>query len=639
MRRLVHRPLAVACLAYVAALIAVAVIAPIVMPSVIGEHAGDLLASRQGPGMHHLLGTDALGRDVLARLLVGSRVTVVGVAYALVVVLLLGVPMGVAAGFIGGWLDRIVGWLADLTFSVPAIIVILVVLAVYPQSMLAAMITLGVLAAPGLMRVVRSATLPIRKELYIDAAQVSGLSRPYIIARHVLPRVSGAIIVQISLLSAVALLVQTGLSFLNLIVAPPAPSWGGMVADGVTSLVLQPWLIWPPGVAIAVTVVAFGLLGDQVRDASAEGWAAGHRRRRKRAAVTSVAPRAGGRKNSAAALSAPRQDVSALLSVAHLSAALPSPAGSVGVLEDVTFDIGVGEIVGLVGESGCGKTMTAMAILGLLPAGGHVTGGSIWFDGQDLAAGTERELRQVRGKQIALISQDPMVSLNPVFRVGWQLAEALRYHRGLSRRAARAEAVELLRKVRLPQPEVVARQYPHELSGGMAQRVSIARALTGEPRLLIADEPTTALDVTVQEEILDLLRELQRERRMGMLFVTHDWGVVADICDRAVVMYAGEVVERAPLVPIFHEPLHPYTKALLSSNPHYLSGGQDLPTIPGTVPAAGAWPGGCRFHPRCGYATVECRTEPVRIELPSPGRETRCIHYDELIPTRSSERS
>jgi peptide/nickel transport system permease protein len=624
LRRLLRRPLALACLAYLAVLVAVAIVAPIALPSVAGEHAGDLLAARQNPSWHHLLGTDALGRDVLARLLVGSRVTMLGVADALIVVLALGVPLGLAAGFLGGWLDRVVGWLADLTFSIPAIIVILIVLAVHPQSMLAAMVTLGVLAAPGLMRVVRSATLPVRKELYIDAAQVSGLSLPYIIGRHVLPRISGAIIIQTSLLSAVALLVQTGLAFLNLIVAAPAPSWGGMVADGVTSLVLQPWLIWPAGMAIAITVVAFGLLGDVVRDATTEGWAPPRRPRQRHgagAARDDVRP--------------PEPETSdSLISIEHLGVALPSSGGPIGVLEDVSFDIGIGEIVGLVGESGCGKTMTAMAILGLLPAGGNVTAGQILFADRDLAALSERELRLLRGREIALVSQDPMVSLNPALRVGWQIAESLRCHRGLSRGDARAQAVELLRRVRLPDPEVVARRYPHELSGGMAQRVSIARALAGEPRLLIADEPTTALDVTVQAEILSLLRELQRERKMAILLVTHDWGVVADICDRAVVMYAGEVVERASLVPIFQEPLHPYTKALLSSNPHHFSDAQALPTIPGTVPAMGAWPDGCRFHPRCPYATPECGERKIPLERPAPARETRCIHYDQLGPVQ-----
>jgi peptide/nickel transport system permease protein len=223
-----------------------------------------------------------------------------------------------------------------------------------------------------------------------------------------------------------------------------------------------------------------------------------------------------------------------------------------------------------------------------------------------------------------------MLSLNPAFRVGWQLALIVRTHHRVSRQAANARAIELLRDAQLAEPEGVARRYPHELSGGMAQRVAIARALAGEPELLIADEPTTGLDVTIQAEILDLLRELQREREMAILLVTHDWGVVADLCDRAVVMYAGQIVEQATIAQVFDQPLHPYTEALLAANPQHAIDGEPLPIIPGQVPKPGAWPHGCHFHPRCAYATASCRGARVAIEQPRPGRQTRCLHHDRL---------
>jgi peptide/nickel transport system permease protein len=564
----------------------------------------------------------------LNRLLVGSRVTMVGVAEALIVVLLLGVPLGLMAGFFGGRTDHLVSWLADMTFSMPSIIVILVVLSVFPQSMLAAMVTFGVLAAPGLMRVVRSATLPVKEELYIAAARVSGLSRPYIIGRQVLPRIAGVVIVQASFLAAVALVVQTGLAYLGLLVAPPAPSWGGMVADGVGAMVLQPWLIWPPGMLIAITILAFGLLGDSVRDATTEGWSAPGRRKNRVATAYRSEPAA------ADAALAPSEGV--LLSVQGLGVSFTSPAGeNTKVVENVSFDIRAGETVGMVGESGCGKTVTAMALLGLLPGTGGIDTGRILFEGRDLAALPEQQLRRIRGKEIALISQEPMISLNPAFRVGWQLAELVRCHHDLSPKAARARVLELLERVHLPDPEAVARRYPHELSGGMAQRVAIARALAGEPRLLLADEPTTALDVTVQAEILDLLRELQRERQMAILLITHDWGVVADICERAVVMYAGQVVERAGVVQMFRAPLHPYTEALLASNPNSAEEVETLPSIPGGVPQPGHWPQGCHFNPRCGYATDACRGRSIPLERPAANRETRCIHYEHLLGTHA----
>jgi len=615
--RLLRKPLAAICIAYLAAIVGIAIVAPIAMPGVSTEQAGDLTAVHQGPSFEHLLGTDALGRDVLDRLLVGTRVTVLGVGEALVVVLVLGVPLGLAAGYLGGKLDQGVTWLTDLTFSLPAIIIILAVLAVFPGSLLAGMVTLGVIAAPGVARVVRSATLPVREELYIAAARVSGLSRPYIISRHVYPRITGTVIVQAALFAAGALLAQAGLAFLGLVTPPPAPSWGGMILDGVNSIQTQPWLIWPPGIAIGLTVLAFTLLGDSLRDATAETWAPPVR-------IQARVPR----RTRTGADEALTTD--ALLDVRGLTVVLPRPAGKLVVVDDVSFNIRSGESVGLVGESGCGKTMTAMAILGLLPGDGAVEAGEIVFAGGDLAALSERELRRLRGSKIALVSQEPMVSFDPVFKIGAQLVEVIREHHRVSRHTAGATAVDLLRRVHLPDPDAVAQRYPHELSGGMIQRAALARALAGEPDLLIADEPTTALDVTLQAEILDLIRELRDERKLGILLITHDWGVVADACERVVIMYAGQVVERADIHEIFERPLHPYTEALLASNPHHAVEADDLPTIPGVVPRPGAWPHGCRFHPRCRYATAECLEAPVPMERPAEAREVRCLHHDKV---------
>jgi peptide/nickel transport system permease protein len=621
LRRLLRRPVAVVCAGYLAVLVGIAVVAPIAMPSVNEQNAGDLFATNLLPSWAHPLGTDTLGRDVLSRLLVGDRVTLIGVAEALVVVLVLAVPLGLAAGYLGGWTDRVVSWLADLTFSLPAVVIIVVVLSIFPTSMLAGMTTLGVIAAPGIMRVIRSATLPVREELYIKAAEASGLSRAYILTRHILPRISGVVIVQASLLAAVALGVQTGLAFLKLLVAAPAPSWGGMVADGASVLLLHPWLIVPPGATIAVTMLALSLLGDAVRDAAVETWSVPVAAKRTRAtAVRASAP-------------APSPDRAPLLAVQQLSVSFPAGGQHVQVVEDVTFDVGAGEIVGIVGESGCGKSVTSAAVIGLLPGAGRIDGGSIWFGGRDLAQAGEAELRKIRGRKIGFVSQEPMVSLDPCYRVGFQIAEAVRQHRGLSRSAARAQTLELLRDMHFADPAAVARRYPHELSGGMAQRVAIARALAGEPELLIADEPTTALDVTVQAEILELIRELQVTRRMAVLIVTHDWGVVADLCDRVVVMYAGQIVERSAAQSIFDSPLHPYTEALLASNPHLAPEDATLPTIPGAVPPPGSWPSGCRFTARCGYAVTACAAAEVAMDTPYQGRDTRCIRYDQLVKT------
>ncbi|ULR48306.1 dipeptide/oligopeptide/nickel ABC transporter permease/ATP-binding protein [Streptomyces deccanensis] len=622
-RRLLRRPLAVVCLVYLAILVVIAVAAPMLLPQVGTERAGDLGNALRGPSGAHPLGVDSLGRDVLQRLLVGTRVTLVGVVEAMVVVLALGIPVGLVAGYVGGKVDRAITWVADLVLSLPAIILVIVVLSVFPQSVAAAMVTLGVLAAPGLVRVVRAATLPVREQLYVAAARVSGMSRTYIITRHVFPRVMGPIIVQASLLAATALLVQTGLAFLSLIAAPPQPSWGGMVADGVGALFQQPWLIWPPGLAIALTVLAFGLLGDAVRDASTEGWSP------KSALPLGDRHRSAPTRAAAAATVVPGTNDS-LLSVRDLTVSYATPTGPVRAVEGVSFDIARGETVGVVGESGCGKTTTALAVIALLGGGGRIDSGHVLFDGRDLAALPESELQAVRGTEIGYVSQEPMVALDPAFRIGRQLAEAVRTNTGMSRAKAKKRAVELLERVQLPEPHLVARRYPHELSGGMAQRVVVARALAGEPKLLIADEPTTALDVTIQVEILDLLRTLQRERGMAIMLVTHDLGVVADMCDRVVVMYAGQVAERAGVQELFGDPHHPYTRALLASNPHSRHGSAVLPTIPGAVPMPGSWPRGCHFRPRCAHATERCGGGEIPLLEIGASHEARCLYAHQI---------
>jgi peptide/nickel transport system permease protein len=615
---LLRRPVAVACVLYLLALVVTAIVAPILLPNIANQNAGDLLAVGQGPSAHHLLGTDLLGRDLLGRLLVGARGAMLATTECVVVGMSLALSVGLSAGYLGGRFDKISGWLIDLVFALPGIVIVLMVIAVFPGNTLVAMIALGVLGSAGAIRIVRAATLAVREELYIAAARVSGLSRFQIIRMHVLPRITGTVIVQGALFTAGALLAQAGLAFLGLIAAPPAPSWGGMISDGITTLYTHPWLIWPPGMAIGLTVLALTLLGDSVRDISAETWSGAVRpeRRVRRIARPDESPARG--------------STTSLLSVRHLTVSFRGGNGLTRVVQDVTFDVGVGETVGILGESGCGKTMTAMAILGLLPEGGHIESGAIYLEQRDLSVVPERAMRRVRGGEIGLISQDPTVSLDPSFRIGSQLSEIVRIHHRVSRRAARARVIDLLRRVHLPEPEEVARRYPHQLSGGMAQRVAIARALAGEPKVLIADEPTTALDVTLQAEILELLRGLQRDRKMGILLVTHDWGVVADICDRAIVMYAGEVVEQAELISLFRNPLHPYTEALLASNPHNAPEARALPTIPGKVPSPGAWPKGCHFNPRCSYVTSVCRQRSIELVNAEPARETRCIHHERL---------
>jgi oligopeptide/dipeptide ABC transporter ATP-binding protein len=310
--------------------------------------------------------------------------------------------------------------------------------------------------------------------------------------------------------------------------------------------------------------------------------------------------------------------MNALLEVEDLSVHLFTPRGVVRAVDGVSFRLEAGQSLGIVGESGCGKTMTALALMRLLPSPpARFVGGHIRFNGEDIMDATDARLRQLRGGAMSMIYQDPMTTLNPVFSVGEQIAEAVRLHERATPQAAFARAVEALHQVGIPEPDRCARAYPHQLSGGMRQRAVIAMALVCRPRLLIADEPTTALDVTIQAQILDLMRVLRDETGAAIILITHDLGVVADLVDDVAVMYAGSVVECAPVANLFAAPAHPYTQGLLRAMPSLERKQRRLPTIEGTVPSPAAMPSGCRFHPRCDLARTICRDHrPPLIGLP-----------------------
>ena len=298
--------------------------------------------------------------------------------------------------------------------------------------------------------------------------------------------------------------------------------------------------------------------------------------------------------------------------------------GTITILEDISFGLQPGEVLGVVGESGSGKSMLALSVMGLLPKAVRRTAGHIVLDGEDLAVLSPDRWRERRGSDLAMIFQEPMTALNPVMRVGSQVAEVLR-RRGMPAGKARQEAIDLFRKVEIPSPEQRVRAYPHELSGGMRQRVMIAIALAANPKVLIADEPTTALDVTVQAQILDLLRKLQKETGLSLLFITHDLGVIAEIADRVLVLYAGRVAEIASVRKIFDSPQHPYTRALLASIPEIEGPRGRLVSIEGAVPSVGSMPKGCRYAPRCPFRRGICEQEPPRLGLLSPDQAAACL--------------
>jgi oligopeptide/dipeptide ABC transporter ATP-binding protein len=319
-----------------------------------------------------------------------------------------------------------------------------------------------------------------------------------------------------------------------------------------------------------------------------------------------------------------------LLSVQDLAIEFRYRGEWVRVADGVNFEVERGQVMGIVGESGSGKSVTALAILGLIEnLGGRVASGRIMFEGRDLRELGAAELQEVRGRQIGMIFQQPRRSLDPAFPVGRQIAATLRRHKSMSRAQANRRAVELLDQVHIPEPSRRARQYPHELSGGMCQRAMIALALSCSPSLLIADEPTTALDVTVQAHVLDLLREVQAETGITILFITHDLAVIAEICDVAAVMYAGQVVETGLIEDLYSRPRHPYTAGLLGAVPK-IGIGRNLEAIDGAVPDPGHWPSGCHFHPRCAFATPECAAAAPELTPIDGGHTARCLRVEEL---------
>jgi len=333
------------------------------------------------------------------------------------------------------------------------------------------------------------------------------------------------------------------------------------------------------------------------------------------------------------------ENKSALVRVRDLCTSFYTDAGVARAVDGVSFDIEAGKTMALVGESGCGKSVTSLSILRLVPnPPGRIEGGTVEFDGVNLLDLPEPEMRGMRGNNISMIFQEPMTSLNPVFRVGGQIAAAIRVHQDVSKAEARNQAIELLQKVGIPAPELRVDDYPHQLSGGMRQRVMIAMALACGPKLLIADEPTTALDVTIQAQILDLLQGLQAETGMAILLVTHNLGIVADVADDVLIMYAGKIVERGPVREVYKAPQHPYTIGLFESLPSMHQHGERLSTIPGQVPAATKFPEGCRFHPRCSHAMDVCRTgEPPTIEQSDVHRVACWLHDAETMRAQGRE--
>ena len=508
------------------------------------------------PSAEHLLGGDSAGRDILSRLIFATSTSLLGAFIAVLVAALIGVTAGLIAGYRGGWFDTVSNWMAGVVLSLPAIVILLAARAVIGPSIWWIMAIFGIVLSASYYRIVYGAVRNVRQELYIDAARVAGLSDLRIVGRHVLTAVRAPVILLTTGLFAVAIAIQASLDFLG-VGDPSLPTWGGMLSEGFYNLSRTPWLMVWPSLAIALTCIALSLFGTALRDVLEQSGAQ-TRGGPARWAPPAPRPDAAVRHDDAA-------EADPLLEIDGLSVAYRSDQGWKTVVDDVSLTVRRGEVHALIGESGSGKTQTAWSVLGLLPEGGTCVAGAIRFDGKDLLQMNARELGKLRGRRIGYVPQEPMSNLDPSYTVGHQLVKPLQFTLGLSQQEAKARVLALLARVGIADPERTFAAYPHQISGGMAQRVLIAGAVATEPDLIIADEPTTALDVTVQAEILQLLRDLQRESGMSILIVTHNFGVVADLADRVSVMRSGSIVETGSVADVFADPRHEYTRGLFDA--------------------------------------------------------------------------
>lgn len=570
-RTLLKDPFAIVAGAIVIVLVMLVLLADVFAP--LDPTRTDLANVLAEPSLAHPLGTDNVGRDTWARLLHGGQLTLVGAALVLIISLVIGTVAGLLAGYYRSSIDAVTSWFSSLMMALPSLVVLLALRAVFGPSALPIMAAFGVLISPMIFQLVRASVRDVVAEPFIEAAKVSGVSDGRILTRHVLRAVRAPLIVQAMMVAGMAVGVQAALNFLG--IGAGTVTWGGMLSESFALVYTAPQLMFWPALVLGAMTGSLIVLGNSLRDAlDPRAQAVKRAQQPTRRARFRARSEAGGVARApvlpppaTGSVGETRVDAEEpLLAVSGLAVAYPgAPRADRTVVRDVTLSIAAGEVVGLVGESGSGKSQIAFSVAGLLPREATIASGSIRFRGVELAGLTRRAPRPREARGIGYVPQDPIPNLDPSFTIGFQLTEPLRIARGMSRSAARTRALELLEAVSIREPERVLRLYPHQISGGMAQRVLIAGALALDPVLLVADEPTTALDVTVQAEILDVLRELQRTRDLAILLVTHDLGVAADLCDRIVVLRDGVIVESGETTALFSAPTADYTATLLAS--------------------------------------------------------------------------
>lgn len=561
-----------------------------------------------------LLGTDHLGRDQLSRLLWGTRLSLAVGFAAATIAAVLGAAVGIIAGYYGGRVDNLIMRGVDMLMAFPYILLALAIVAALGPGLLNALIAVAAVNIPFFARNIRGITVGIANKEFVDAARLAGMNDARIILSEVLPNVIPVIVIAMSTTVGWMILETAGLSFLGLGSQPPQADLGSMLGEARAALITSPHTSVVPGAMILIIVMAINLLGDGVRDALDP-------RLRSGALTRPMAATLVRREDPA-----PEPQGDDVLSLRDLQTQFHVKHRVYRAVGGVSLGVKPGECLGIIGESGSGKSVTALSVMGLVASPpGVITGGAVHYKGEDLVGAPYGRLRDLRGREVAYIFQDPLATLHPLYKVGDQLVEAIRVHHAISDSEARARALGLLRDVRIPNAESRLDSFPHELSGGMRQRVGIAMALANDPEVIIADEPTTALDVTVQAQILSLLDTLRREKGLAIVFITHDFGVVAQLCDRVAVMYAGRIVEEGPTRALLEAPAHPYTRRLIACVPELGEGKRRLHAIPGLPPAVDDLPPGCAFAPRCDKAQPACRQGEIALDAYGP-RRLRCLY-------------
>ena len=630
-------PLSKAAVGFLALVVLTAVFAPLLAPHDPLDQQPPVDGTGH-PSAEHPMGQDSLGRDILSRLMYGARWSLAIGLGATALALVVGALIGAVAATSRKALDETLMRCLDVVMAFPGIALAAVLVAVFGGGITVLICAIAFLFMPPIARVVRANILDQYGEDYVTAERVIGARTPHIVLRHVAVNCAAPILVFCTVQVAEAIVFEASLSFIGAGVRPPDPSWGSVIADGKDMVLTGGW--WAtvfPGLLILVTVLSLNILSEGVSDA----WAAPAARevdvRADDDPVEAPEPGSGevltlpGLTAAAARLRSRArplpQDGPPVLAVENLAIGFADRHHGVDIVDGISFEVRPGEVLGLVGESGCGKSLTALSVMGLEPKGARVRG-QVRFGQRDLLSEPMRVRRRLLGHEMAMIYQDALSSLNPAMTIRAQLKQVVR-------RGGRRGPAELLTLVGLD-PERTLRSYPHELSGGQRQRVLIAMALSRDPKLIVADEPTTALDVTVQAQVMELLLRLREELGFALILVSHDLALIADVTDRVVVMYGGQIVETGATADLVEAPAHHYTRGLLGSVLSLESAAERMTQIKGVVPSPADFPAGCRFADRCPLATEVCRSTAPAL-LGTPTHTAACHHPAVELVTAESE--